>query len=74
MPRCTGPWGSEMRWYTVYDRKTEEIITCGPAQKVAQALGMTMDSFYCSVSRSATGKQRKYEYYVEDVDEDDLLR
>ena len=57
-----------MRWYTVYDRKSEEIITCGPAQRVAAVLGMNMDSFYCSVCRSSTGKQRKYEYVVEQID------
>lgn len=61
-----------MTWYTVYDRRTEEIIACGPGPKVAQALGMNMDSFYCSVSRSATGKQRKYVYVTEKIEAKDL--
>lgn len=35
-----------MKWYTAYLHRTEEILACGTAQQVAEALGMKMGSFY----------------------------
>lgn len=63
-----------MRWYTAYDRKSDKIVACGPAQQVADALGMNLNSFYCAVSRSSTGKQRKYTFVVEQIDEDEFKK
>lgn len=61
-----------MKWYTAYLHRTEEILACGPAQQVADALGMTMNSFYCTVSRSRNWKNRKYDFVIEDVKEEDI--
>lgn len=43
-----------MKWYTAYLHRTEEILACGTAQQVANALGMKLGSFYTAVSRSRT--------------------
>lgn len=45
-----------MKWYTAYLHRTEEILACGTAQQVAEALGMKMGSFYTAVSRSRAWK------------------
>ena len=61
-----------MNWYTCYDRKSEEILACGTAKQVAQALGMKMGSFYTAVSRSHVWENYKYDFVIEDVDEEDI--
>lgn len=45
-----------MKWYTAYLHRTEEILACGTAQQVAEALGMKMGSFYTAVSGAGHGK------------------
>ncbi len=61
-----------MKWYTAYLHKTEEVLACGTGKQVASALGMTMNSFYCTVSRSRTWKNRKYDFVIEDVKAEDI--
>lgn len=61
-----------MKWYTAYLHKTEEVLACGTGKQVASALGMTMNSFYCTVSRSRNRKNRKYDFVIEDVKEEDI--
>lgn len=58
-----------MKWYTAYLHETDELVACGPAPEVAKALGLTLESLYCSVSRSRYGKQQKYDYVIERIDE-----
>ena len=58
-----------MKWYTAYLHRTEEILACGTAKQVADALGMKMGSFYTAISRSRTWKNRKYDFVVEDIDD-----
>ena len=65
-PPCTGG----MKWYTAYLHRTEEILACGTAQQVADALGMKLGSFYTAISRSRTWKNRRYDFVIEEIDED----
>lgn len=58
-----------MKRYTCYNRRTEEILACGTAKQVSQALGMKMGSFYTAVSRSRTWENYKYDFVIEDVNE-----
>ena len=59
-----------MKWYTAYLHKTEEILACGTAQQVADALGMSLNSFYCTASRSRNWKNRKYDFVIEEINEE----
>ena len=58
-----------MKWYTAYLHKTEEILACGTAQQVADALGMKLGSFYTAVTRSRTWENSKYDFVIEDINE-----
>ena len=53
-----------MKWYTAYNRRTEEILACGSAQQVADALGMKLGSFYTAVTRSRTWENSKYDFVI----------
>ena len=57
-----------MKWYTAYNRRTEEILACS-AQQVADALGMKLGSFYTAVTRSRTWENSKYDFVIEDINE-----
>lgn len=59
-----------VRWYTVYLRETEEVLASGTATQVAGALGMSMNTFWCTVSRCRSGKNRKYEIEIEDIEKE----
>ena len=59
----------EMHWYTVYERKSEQILVSGGAQ-CAKALGMSINTFWCTVSRCRSGKNRKYEIEIEDIEKE----
>lgn len=58
-----------MKWYTAYNRRTEEILACGSAQQVADALEMKLGSFYTAVTRSRTWENSKYDFVIEDINE-----
>lgn len=61
-----------MRWYTVYDAATEEILASGTSSQCAKALGLTIGSFYCAVYRSQADIQHKYEVLVEEIKKEDI--
>lgn len=63
-----------MKWYTAYLHRTEEILACGTAQQVAEALGMKMGSFYTAISRSRTWKNRRYDFVIEEINEDEFKK
>lgn len=66
-------WGSLMKYYTVYLRKTDEIIAFGTADECAAQLGLSgKNSFHCTASKSRNGKANKYEIIVEDSPYDDM--
>lgn len=57
--------------YSVYLRKTDELVAFGTARECAARLGMTLLSFYSTVTRSQSGQQRKYEIISERIGGDD---
>lgn len=61
-----------MIWYTVYLTDTDEIVASGTAQECIKALGMTRNSFYCTVSRSTLGQRTKYTFFKEHIKKEDL--
>ena len=58
-----------MKEYAVYLNKTDELLCFGTSRECAEYLGMTLDSFYCMVSRVKSGKNRKYSIVKEEDDE-----
>lgn len=59
------------RRYTVYKRKTDELLAFGSARECAKQLGITLASFYSAVSRAKTREEGRYEVFVDEVDEED---
>ena len=51
--------------YTVYLRRTDELVASGTAKECAAQLGMTTASFYDMEKRVRKGKQKKYEILKE---------
>lgn len=60
-----------MNDYTVYLNKTDEIVATGTSRKCAASLGLTLDSFYCMVSRVRRGKNQKYSVVTTEEDDSD---
>lgn len=56
-----------MNYYTVYDKKTDEIIASGNARECANQMHRSVESFYCTVSRNRRGIYSKYVVVVEDA-------
>ena len=48
-------------YYTVYDSKTKKVIASGNAEECAIKLKMTLHTFYSTVSRVKSRKNKKYE-------------
>lgn len=61
-----------MHWYTVYDATGEDLLASGTSAQCAKTLGLTLDSFYCAVTRSRTGAQNKYVILVEEINKEDI--
>lgn len=61
-----------MRWYTVYDAATEEVLASGTSAQCAKALGLTVNSFHCALSHARAGTQHKYEFLVEEIKKEDI--
>ncbi len=59
--------GRPSKWYTVYLTDGDKLVAYGTAEHCARAMGITMGSFYCIVSRQGKPKYRKYEVLVEGV-------
>lgn len=49
------------KYYTVYDVKTEEMIAAGDAKSCASQLNMHPQTFYSTVSKVRSGKNKRYE-------------
>lgn len=46
-----------VNYYTVYDRKTEQVIACGNVEECSAKLKMNEHTFYSTVSRLNSGKK-----------------
>lgn len=66
MARRPGP----AKWYTVYLRKTDEIVAFGTAEECARQLGFSgISSFKSCVSKSMDEKNTKYKRYEFIIDD-----
>ena len=66
-----------MNYYTVYLRKTEQIVASGTARECTKTLGFcNVASFYSVVSKSTHGKAHRYDVVIDrgDSDEDEEWR
>ena len=52
-------------FYTVYLRKTDEIVASGTAVECAAKMNKSVNCFYSLVSKNTKGKQKKYVVVVE---------
>lgn len=61
-------------WYTVWDKKTGQLLCSGRPADVAKALGFkTTNSFYSSICHSQKkGNPRKYEILRERVSREEI--
>ena len=62
-----------MNYYTVYLKKTDEIVVCGTAKECARAMKKSDNSFYSLVSKTNTGKRNKYIVCIEKLDDEEEL-
>ena len=47
-------------FYRVIDKRTGELITEGRSKECAEALGLTLKSFYRTMCRVRSGEHRRY--------------
>lgn len=53
-------------YYSVYLRKTDELVAFGPAANCAKMLGLkNVDVFYRTMNAVRKGRNKKYEFYSE---------
>ena len=59
-------------WYSLYLRKTDEMVCSGTAGECAKALGLkSYTSFHSLLNKIRNGINKKYEYYSEPYYEED---
>ena len=61
----------KQNYYALYNRKTDELVCSGDAQKCAEELGIATNSFYVLVHKILHNKNKKWDIYVEDYVIDD---
>lgn len=54
------------KYYTVYLRKTDEVIASGTSKECARILKKSVNGFHSMVSKNLKGKQNKYDVIVEE--------
>lgn len=60
-----------VRYYAVYLRKTDELVCSGTSRECADALGVTIKSFYVMVHKALHGKVKKWDIYIEEYNVED---
>lgn len=60
-----------MKYYTVYLNSTDEIVAAGTARECAKKMNRSVESFYCSVGRTRSGKHKKYTIIEENMNAQD---
>ena len=55
-----------VRYYALYLRKTDELVCSGSSRECAEALGISVKSFYVMVHKSLHGKVKKWDVYIEE--------
>ena len=57
-----------VKWYTVYDRKTDDILAYGTIGYCQRKLGFkTKASFLSTLTHCKDGRCHKYDYLVEEL-------
>ena len=56
-----------LKYYTVWNMKTDEMVASGTAQECAAIMGRSIADFYTMVMRVRKGKNRKFAVQVEDL-------
>ncbi|WP_026499278.1 hypothetical protein [Butyrivibrio sp. WCD2001] len=59
----------EKNYYTVYLKKNEEVVATGTSKECAKQLQCSVGSFYSLVSRSISGKIKKYDVVIDTIDQ-----
>lgn len=49
-----------MKWYTIYDNATDDVVAYGTSKDCARAMGMSPSVFKTTLHRARTGKNNKY--------------
>lgn len=50
-----------MKFYNIYDNRSGEmIISCGRAKECAEAMGVSMSSFYTTITRVQAGRNKRW--------------
>ena len=62
-----------MKYYTVYLRKTDELVAAGTARDCAKVLNKSLNGFHSMVSKNLKGIQKKYEIIILDAEDDEEL-
>lgn len=61
-----------MKYYTVYDKKTETVVAFGNSKRCTEMMGLpSANSFYSIVHNARIGKNQKWEVVVEELEGDD---
>lgn len=56
-----------MKWYTIYDAKTDRLICCGFSRECAEKMRMTHANFRGMVCHVLAGKNKRYAVVIENV-------
>ena len=63
-----------MKYYTVYLRKTDEIVAFGTSKECTEKMGLAdVEQFYALVSKNRAGLQKRYVIVVDEDDEGDTV-
>lgn len=61
------------RYYTVHDRKTENVVASGSAQKCAGIMSRSLHSFDSMITRTRNGEHKKYIVVIEDDNDTETI-
>lgn len=60
------------RYYAIYNKETDEILACGSAAECAKGMGWKdYQALYQALSRERRSGDTPYEFYIEDVDDEE---
>lgn len=56
-------------WYTIWDAHTDDLLAFGDGAMCARTLGITLNSFYTTVSRCCSGEYKCWSILKEHIQE-----
>lgn len=54
-----------MKWYTVWDNRTDDVLACGTSKDCRQMMGLSESAFKSLAHNVKTGKNNKFSILVE---------